>query len=113
MRNYLIYGANGYTGELIVREAVARGQRPILAGRDAEARAVGVMLLPGVGFDVVPTDCLAAHLKRRLPTATKLCLGFYSKGSFSRGTATTMAENLHRGGAVRRGGKIVPVPAAW
>src|SRR6266516_7689334 len=32
----MIYGANGYTGELIAREAVRRGHRPILAGRSAE-----------------------------------------------------------------------------
>src|SRR5262249_13387729 len=37
-----------------------------LAARDAEAKA-GITLLPGVGFDVVPPDCLTALLKRRLP----------------------------------------------
>lgn len=188
---YLIYGANGYTGELIAREAVRRGQRPVLAGRnaeavpalaaelrlehrvfaledapavdealrgmravlhcagpftrtfrpmadaclrakahyldvtgevevfeglaarDAEARGAGVMLLPGVGFDVVPSDCLAAHLNRRLPRATRLVLAFHSVGGLSRGTATTMIENLHRGGLVRRNGVLTPVPAAW
>ena len=31
--SWLLYGANGYTGELIAREAVARGMRPVLAGR--------------------------------------------------------------------------------
>jgi short subunit dehydrogenase-like uncharacterized protein len=71
------------------------------------------MLLPGSGFDVVPSDCLAAHLKRRLPTARRLTLGFQALGRLSRGTATTMAENLHRGGLVRRGGLLTPVPAAW
>ncbi len=93
------------TGEIGVFEA--------LAARDAEARAAGVMLLPGVGFDVVPSDCLAAHLKRRLPGAIRLLLAFQSSGGLSRGTATTMVENISRGGAVRRGGRIVPVPAAW
>ena len=187
----LIYGANGYTGALTARTAAARGERPVLAGRnraevealaaelglearvfglddpraideglagiavvlhcagpfsrtskpmadaclrgrvhylditgeavvfeslaarDAEARAAGVMLLPGSGFDVVPSDCLAAHLKRRLPTATRLSLGFQPLGRVSRGTATTMAENFPRGGLVRRGGILTPVPAAW
>jgi short subunit dehydrogenase-like uncharacterized protein len=71
-----------------------------------------VTLLPGVGFDVVPSDCLAAHLHRRLPSATHLALAFQGSGALSRGTATTMVENLHRGGAVRREGRIVPVPAA-
>ena len=32
---WLIYGANGYTGELAARLAKARGHRPILAGRSA------------------------------------------------------------------------------
>ena len=61
--------------------------------RDAEARARGVVVMPGVGFDVVPSDCLAAHLKRRLPSANRLTLGFQTFGHVSRGTATTMAEN--------------------
>jgi short subunit dehydrogenase-like uncharacterized protein len=188
---YLVYGANGYTGELVARTAVEHGQRPVLAGRnaaevaalaaelglehrafplddpaavdrglagmaavlhcagpfsrtaramadaclrgrvsyldvtgeiavfealaarDAEARAAGIVLLPGAGFDVVPSDCLAAHLKRRLPSATHLVLAFRSSGRLSRGTATTMVENFHRGGAVRRDGRITPVPAGW
>jgi short subunit dehydrogenase-like uncharacterized protein len=182
----LIYGANGYTGELIARRAVERGLRPALAGRNAEgvralagalglphhvvalddapaldaalrgrvavlhcagpfsqtskpmadaclrvgvhylditgeiavfealhrrdqeARAAGVMLLPGVGFDVVPSDCLAAHLKRRLPGATELNLAFRVIGRASRGTTATALEGLGRGGAVRRDGMIVP-----
>ncbi|HET6338633.1 MAG TPA: saccharopine dehydrogenase NADP-binding domain-containing protein, partial [Polyangiales bacterium] len=35
--SYLIYGANGYTGELIAREAKARGETPVLGGRNAAA----------------------------------------------------------------------------
>ena len=34
---WMIYGANGYTGELAAREAARRGLKPILAGRNAEA----------------------------------------------------------------------------
>jgi short subunit dehydrogenase-like uncharacterized protein len=189
--NYVIYGANGYTGQLIARMAAERGQRPILAGRnsaalaalarplgletrsfplddpakvatglagttavihcagpfahtakgmadgclragvhylditgeiavfeamaarDAEAKAAGVMLLPGAGFDVVPSDCLAAHLKRRLPSATRLTLAFQLLGRVSRGTANTVVENISGGGLVRRGGRLTSVPAAW
>lgn len=191
MSDFLVYGANGYTGALIARTAVGRGLRPVLAGRnavavarlagelhlehrvfgldvpaevdagfhgvrtvihcagpfahtaramadaclrtrthyldltgevavfeslaarDAEAKAVGVMLLPGAGFDVVPTDCLAAHLKRRLPSATHLALAIQALTRLSRGTATTMVENLAQGGLVRRRGQLVPVPAGW
>src|SRR5215216_5509630 len=142
-KNFLIYGANGYTGELIAREAVKRGLSPILSGRsqnkieplakeldltfrtfsledkksleytlkevdfvlhsagpfsitsrpmveaclrmgkhylditgeiavfetmaerDAAAKEAGIMIMSGVGFDVVPSDCLARHLKNR------------------------------------------------
>jgi short subunit dehydrogenase-like uncharacterized protein len=93
------------TGEIAVFEA--------LAARDAEARAAGVMLLPGVGFDVVPSDCLAAHLKRQLPGATQLALAFQALGRMSRGTANTAIENLARGGMVRRDGQLVAVPANY
>lgn len=93
------------TGEIAVFEAVA--------AQDQKARAAGVMLMPGAGFDVVPSDCLAAHLKRRLPTATRLSLAFAGLGGISRGTLTTMIENIGQGGAVRRGGRIVRVPAAY
>ncbi|MFN7147837.1 MAG: saccharopine dehydrogenase family protein, partial [Myxococcota bacterium] len=182
----LIYGATGYTGGLVVEEALRRGLRPIVAGRDpkkvealgartelptrafpveradltgvtvllniagpfsrtarplvdacvragvhyldvtgeiavfeglaardAEARAAGILLLPGVGFDVVPTDCLAAHLKARLPDATHLRLAIAGGGGLSHGTATTAAENLDAGGAVRRNGRIERVPSAY
>jgi len=93
------------TGEIGVFEA--------LAARSNEAQAARVMLLPGAGFDVVPSDCLAAHLKRRLPDATRLVLAFESTSGLSRGTATTMVENVGRGGLIRRAGKLVRVPAAW
>jgi short subunit dehydrogenase-like uncharacterized protein len=93
------------TGEIAVFEA--------LAARDAEARAAGVMLLPGAGFDVVPSDCLAAHLKRRLPSATSLALAFQVLGRVSRGTTNTAVENLARGGMVRRAGTLLAVPAAY
>jgi short subunit dehydrogenase-like uncharacterized protein len=188
---FLIYGANGYTGELITRFAAERGLRPVLAGRsdakvaeiaarhgfehrifslgdpaavdaaladvamvlhcagpfsitsrpmvdaclrnkkhytditgeisvfeacaamDGQAAAAGVMLMPGVGFDVVPSDCLAVHLKNRLPSATRLALAFYSGGRMSHGTQATMTLNVGSGGAVRENGKIKSVPAAW
>ena len=189
--NFLIYGANGYTGELITRYAVDRGLKPIIAGRnetaikslaekhdlehcifsldetakldaaleevttvlhcagpfsltsrqmgeacirtkthytditgeiavfeacaaaDKTAKDAGIMVMPGVGFDVVPSDCLAVHLKNRLPSATHLTLAFYGMGRISHGTQSTMVMNAGKGGAVRRDGKIFPVPAAW
>jgi short subunit dehydrogenase-like uncharacterized protein len=190
MTPWLLYGAYGYTGELIARECRRQGLRPVLAGRsperlaplaqalelphrafalddagalaqhladvrlvlncagpfsataaalmdaciaahvhylditgeipvferaqslDALAVDAGVVLCPGVGFDVIPTDCLAAALKARLPDATHLVLGFDSRSSLSPGTAKTSFERLALGGAVRREGRIVSVPLA-
>jgi short subunit dehydrogenase-like uncharacterized protein len=93
------------TGEVDVLES--------LALRDEDARTANVALLPGVGFDVVPSDCLAVHLARRLPGATKLELAIEALGSVSRGTALTMLEQIGRPGRVRRDGRLVEVPAAW
>ncbi len=191
MNKFLIYGANGYTGELIAREAVRRGLKPILAGRsqnkveplakdlnlvcrtfsledkksleytlkevdfvihcagpfsltsekmveaclrlgkhytditgeisvfeamarrDEAAKNAGIMMMPGVGFDVVPSDCLARHLKNLLPAATDLTLAFYGLGGISHGTRATMTMNAGNGGAIRRNGEIVKVPSAY
>lgn len=187
-QSWLLYGANGYTGELIAREAVKRGMRPILAGRSRErieplarelgcesavfavddhtamvealnrvravlncagpfsrtarslmqgclathvhyfditgeidvfelahsvhekAERAGVVLCPGVGFDVVPTDCLALSLKQALPDATHLALGFDGGGSMSKGTAKTAIEGAGGGCRVRIDGRIVATP---
>ncbi len=182
----MIYGAYGYTGALIAEEAVRRGHRPLLAGRDEKrlralaerlglphravgleddsaleravgevaavvhaagpfvhtqgpmlgaclarkvhylditgeitvfrntfrhgekAREAGIALLSGVGFDVVPTDCLAAYVAHALPGATSLELAFAALGGSSAGTLKTVVEGLSSGGWVRRGGKLVP-----
>jgi len=93
------------TGEIAVLEE--------LAGLDSEARAAGVALLPGAGFDVVPSDCLAAHVARRLPSATHLAIAFSAGTRMSRGTALTSIENAHRGGLVRRAGQLTSVPSGW
>jgi short subunit dehydrogenase-like uncharacterized protein len=89
------------TGELPVYEAIA--------ARDTEARARGVMLLPGVGFDVVPTDCLAVHLKQCLPSATHLTLAFQGQGpaGLPPGTQRTVIELISYGNRVRRDGQLV------
>jgi short subunit dehydrogenase-like uncharacterized protein len=188
---WMIYGANGYTGDLIAREAVRRELNPVLAGRtpakveqlarglgvqarifdlenataakkcingmalvlncagpfsatappmmtaclaahvhylditgeigvlehsralDAAGRAAGIVICPGVGFDVIPTDCLAATLKAALPDATHLALGFDSRSGLSPGTAKTSVEGLALGGKVRQHGRIISVPLAY
>ncbi len=185
----MIYGAYGYTGELIAREAVARGMAPVLAGRNeqktgalarelgVEARvfdldkdaisgqladidvvihcagpfsatappmiaaclasqthylditgeievfehlfaqheaavAAGVVLCSGAGFDVVPTDCVAARLAEEMPEAQHLALGFDTRSGLSPGTAKTTVEGLAGGGKIRRDGRIETVKLA-
>ena len=94
------------TGEIAVFESVL--------ARDAEAKRAGVALLPGVGFDVVPTDCLAALLHEQLPDATELQLAFHApRAGLSRGTMKTVLEGIGDGGAIRRDGRIVRVPTAY
>lgn len=189
--DWMIYGANGYTGTLVAREAVKRGMKPVLGGRDKSAiaqlagelgleyrcfrledpvricralsgmklvlhcagpfsmtsqpmveacleegvhylditgeidvfaaihrlhdraRRADVVLLPGSGFDVVPSDCLAASLVNALPAATKLRLAFEAGGGPSPGTAKSSVEGLKKGGRIRRNGKLKKVPLAW
>ena len=87
-----------------------------MAASGAAAERAGVMLLPGVGFDVVPSDCLAAHVAQRLPGATSLAIAIQGSGGLSRGTAITALEGFGEGkgsGAVRKDGRIVRVPPAW
>ena len=168
----MIYGAYGYAGELMVREAVAQRLRPIIAGRDAEklkpiatelslecrafgvrntgsnlqdisvllncagpfsataeplaraclaqqihylditgeidifrkchaldeeARQQNVLILPGAGTDIVPTDCLAAMLKEKLPVATRIDLALSFGTNPSIGTVNTMIESFGKG----------------
>lgn len=90
------------TGEVDVMEATY--------ARHDEAVAAGVMLLPGCGFDVVPSDCLALFLKERLPSAARLALAFRTDTRMSHGTAATLLERMHRPGLVRRKGELVEVP---
>ncbi|MCC6261209.1 MAG: saccharopine dehydrogenase NADP-binding domain-containing protein [Anaerolineales bacterium] len=192
MKTFLIYGSYGYTGKLIVEQAVKLGLKPILAGRDEaalrkqanefnleyrafglndlaklnaavcevgavlhcagpfsltyenivsacvankkhyvdisgeieeyeavvkldeEARNANIMLMPGGGFDVAPSDCLALYTAKKLPSAQKLELSIATIGSgVSRGTARSAIENMNRQGRIRLDGKIVNVPNAW
>lgn len=94
------------TGEIEVFEG--------LRSLDGAFRGAGLMAMPGTGFDVVPTDLLAAELKRRMPDATELELAFMARGTrASHGTASSVASRLGNGGVVRRGGRFKPVPTAW
>ncbi len=90
------------TGEYIVFE--------LLPTMDTLAKEAGITLMPGTGFDVVPSDCLALHLKNRLPSATHLQLAFtMSKGGLSRGTKKSMTEGLGDGALIRQNGQLTPI----
>jgi len=82
----------------------------MLAGYDQKGKTAGIMIMPGTGFDVVPSDCLALHLKNRLPSASHLQLAFtMSKGGLSRGTKKSMTEGLGDGGKIRENGSLVRI----
>src|SRR6478736_2714784 len=73
---------------------------------EAAARR-GVMLMPGVGYEVVASDCLAAHVAGRLAGATRLRLGWDKSETTSRGSLKTVLELLGEGILVRRDGTLV------
>lgn len=81
---------------------------------DDKAKSANVVLLPGVGFDVVPTDCLAKKLHQQFPEGDTLELAFMNLGGgISHGTLTTMLTNLGSGGAMRKNGKIIKKPLGF
>lgn len=91
------------TGEIDVIESLAR--------RDEAAREAGITLLPAVGFDVVPSDCLALHVAKRVDTPRRLRIGLAGlAGGMSRGTARTLVEVFGDGLRVRHQGVLVPRP---
>ncbi len=104
LRNRVHY--TDITGEMQVFE--------YFKNRSAEAMAAGIVFLPGIGFDVVPSDCLANLLAAEMPNAESLTLALFSPGGkMSHGTALTVLENANRGGAIRQSGKIKKVPHAY
>jgi short subunit dehydrogenase-like uncharacterized protein len=183
---WMLYGATGYTGVLIAEEAVRRGLRPVLAGRnadklrplaerlglsfrafgldrpdpsklegvsavvhaagpfietsqvmvsacleagahylditgelpvfrstfarDAEAKKRKVALISGVGFDVVPTDCLAVHLAQKLPNALTLEIALWVATHLTAGTAKSTLRQMSASAVARRNGEVVTLP---
>ena len=69
----------------------------------------GIVLLPGAGFDVVPTDFLSAKLAEELPGAVSLTLAIASFGTnISHGTLSTAVSQLGKKGSVRKDHELVP-----
>lgn len=185
---WMIYGATGFTGKLVAAEAVKRGHRPLLAGRNPEklarlaadldldyvdftlddvnvvaehiadmdivyhaagpfiytaepmikaclatkthylditgeihmlertfsydetARKIGIALISGAGFDVVPTNCLAKYVADQVPGAHKLEIVIAAISHISAGTAKSGIEMAHMPGKIRRDGILVDYP---
>lgn len=78
-------------------------------GADKWARTLGVMLLPAVGFDVVPSDCLAVHAAQQLPGAERLRLFVAASNLLSRGSAVTLIEHAGKWIHTRRNGRLTPM----
>ena len=81
-----------------------------LASRHQSALTEGVMIMPGTGFAVVPSDCLAARVSELVPDAHNLCIGINSANFVSRGTAKTMVEMISSDIVIRRNGQLCRVP---
>jgi short subunit dehydrogenase-like uncharacterized protein len=83
----------------------------LAASYDARAKGAGVMLLPGIGFDVVPSDCLAAHVAARVGRPRVVRIALEAGGTPTHGTAKTALEALGAKLRVRRGGRLVSLPS--
>lgn len=77
-----------------------------------QAAEAGVMLMPGVGWDVVPTDCLAVHVARRVQDPQSLKVALQVAGSMSRGSALSVSEIIGAGLLARIDGLLVATPDA-
>ena len=77
-----------------------------------EAAAAGVMLLPGVGWDVVPSDCLAMHVASRVQHPHSLRIALQVPGAMSRGSAKSVGEIIGAGVLARVDGHLVATPDA-
>ncbi|HEX7127024.1 MAG TPA: saccharopine dehydrogenase NADP-binding domain-containing protein [Thermodesulfobacteriota bacterium] len=89
------------TGEIEVFEA--------LWSREAEIRQAGITAVPGAGFDVVPSDCLAAYVAGKLDRPASLVIALRGLESASRGTLRTAIRQVSRPVLCRRAGTIVPL----
>ncbi len=89
------------------------GELPIfqfLQSLDARAREAGVMIMPGVGFVVAATDCLAAHVAAAVPDANYLRIGVSRATLVSRGSYASMLGLFRETVTIRRGGRLCEVP---
>ncbi|MFX1326093.1 MAG: saccharopine dehydrogenase family protein, partial [Promethearchaeota archaeon] len=76
---------------------------------DKLAKEKGIAVISGVGFDVVPTDCLAKYVSEKIVNPNSLELGITAMSNPSPGTLKTMLEHYNIGQLVRRNGELVPL----
>lgn len=76
---------------------------------DAQAKDNGMAIISGVGFDVVPTDCLAKYVSEKITKPTSLDLGIVAMSNPSPGTLKTMLEHYNIGQLIRRNGILKPI----
>ncbi len=116
-------GPFAHTAEALMRACIASGTdylditAEINVYRLAEqlgamASEKGVMLLPGVGWDVVPTDCLAMHVISRVQQPHALTIALQVPGAMSRGSAMSVGEIIGAGVMARIDGELVATPDA-
>jgi short subunit dehydrogenase-like uncharacterized protein len=88
------------------------GEIPVLEQNftyDARAKKNDLVIISGVGFDVVPTDCLAKYVSDKITSPTSLEIGISSMSNLSPGTLKTMLEYNETRRLIRRNGKLVPL----
>ncbi|KAK8074474.1 hypothetical protein PG997_009137 [Apiospora hydei] len=86
------------------------GTYQVAADRSDDAKAAGVMLLPGCGGSVAMLGCLAGHALRRIENPTQIDIALRIAGPMSRGSIVSAAQGSMAGAAAlqRRGGELVP-----
>lgn len=87
------------TGEIEVFEA--------MWSREDEIQLAGITAVPGAGFDVVPTDCLAAYVASKLELPGSLVIALRGLESASQGTLRTAIRQVSKPVLCRRAGSII------
>jgi short subunit dehydrogenase-like uncharacterized protein len=76
---------------------------------DEGAKPAGVSIIPGVGFGVIATNCLARYVSEAVGGAEHLEVASrVASAQPGPGAAATMQENLPYGGWIRQGGELTP-----
>jgi short subunit dehydrogenase-like uncharacterized protein len=87
------------TGEIEVFEA--------MWSREDEIKRAGITVVPGAGFDVVPSDCLAGYVAGKLERPVSLIIALRGLESASQGTLRTAIRQVSKPVLCRRAGAIV------